>query len=230
MTVYRTKVEPQNIAFVTETRGQSRSPVGGKLKRGFDIMFSIIAILSMLPFFIVLPVLIYIVSPGPVFFSHNRVGFAGKVFPCLKFRTMTVDADRMLQEHLAQNADARAEWALHRKLKSDPRILPFIGGFMRRLSIDELPQFINVLRGQMSVVGPRPLTREELEDYGEAVSRYTSARPGITGLWQVSGRSDISFAHRVELDCDYVKSCALPSDIRLIFKTISVIVNGRGAY
>lgn len=230
MTTAKAKTEPHDGGFVTTDTTLENSPVGGLPKRVFDIFFSIIAILSTLPFFIILPVIIYIMSPGPVFFAHNRVGFGGKVFPCLKFRTMVPNADRMLQAHLAQDLDAQAEWAMHRKLKNDPRIIPFLGAFMRRLSLDELPQFINVLRGEMSVVGPRPLTQVELDDYEEAAGRYKAARPGITGLWQVSGRSDISFTQRVELDSRYVTTCTLPMDIRLIAKTISVLLNGRGAY
>ncbi|MEM9395660.1 MAG: sugar transferase [Pseudomonadota bacterium] len=222
------RADEPHIDSAAENR--TNVPVGGVAKRVFDIAFSLIAILSALPFFIVLPIIIKVVSPGPVLFSHTRIGYDGVPFPCLKFRTMVPDADKMLSNYLASNPDAQEEWTQHRKLKDDPRIIPLVGNLMRRLSFDELPQFFNVLRGEMSVVGPRPLTLDEVNDYGEAARRYQAARPGITGLWQVSGRSDISFRDRIELDCRYVATCNLGSDIQLIAKTIGVLLNGRGAY
>lgn len=205
-------------------------PVGGATKRVFDILFSLVAMLSAAPFFLILPAIIYVVSPGPVFYAHKRIGFGGKSFLCLKFRTMVMDGDRVMEEHLAENPLARAEFERHRKLKSDPRIIPIVGSFLRKSSLDELPQFLNVLRGEMSVVGPRPLTLDELRGYGDATGRYEAARPGITGLWQVSGRSDLSFRKRVELDSRYVSTCTLPKDLWLIARTIGVLLNGRGAY
>ncbi len=230
MTWYQADGITRDANFTRAEREREIPPVGGGAKRVFDILFSTLAMLGTLPFYLILPVLIYLISPGPVFYSHNRIGFRGKTFPCLKFRTMVLDADRVLAEHLANNPEARAEFKRHRKLKEDPRVIPFVGSFLRKSSIDEFPQFLNVIRGEMSVVGPRPLTLEELNDYGEAAGRYKAARPGITGLWQVSGRSDVSFQKRVELDTNYVANCSLPSDLWLIAKTIGVLMNQRGAY
>ncbi len=226
----RAKVEADEPHLNAAPENDVNVPVGGGIKRVFDVAFSLVAVLSTLPFFVVLPLIIMVVSPGPILFAHTRVGYGGTPFPCLKFRTMVPNADQMLKEHLASNPEAQAEWDQHRKLKNDPRIIPLVGNLMRRLSFDELPQFFNVLRGDMSVVGPRPLTVDEVKDYGEAARRYQAARPGITGLWQVSGRSDISFRERIELDCRYVATCNLASDMRLIAKTIGVLLNGRGAY
>lgn len=200
------------------------------MKRAFDISFSVLAVLSATPFFLIVPVLIYLVAPGPAFFSHRRVGHGGKMFPCLKFRTMVLNADKVLEVHLKNNPEAREEFARHRKLKNDPRIIPIVGVFLRRTSLDELPQFLNVMRGEMSVVGPRPLTLDELREYGKAARHYKSARPGITGLWQVSGRSDLSFGKRVELDSSYVLNCTFLTDLRLIVRTIGVLFNCKGAY
>ncbi|MDH5452718.1 MAG: sugar transferase [Paracoccaceae bacterium] len=230
MTAIQAKSSTGDVSFTVAQKEFENPPAGGSAKRVFDILFSLVAILSVLPFFLILPAVIYIVSPGPVFFSHKRIGFRGKSFPCLKFRTMVMDADRILEEHFANNPDAREEFERHRKLKNDPRIIPVIGSFLRKSSLDELPQFINVFRGEMSVVGPRPLTLDELRGYGEAASRYKSARPGITGLWQVSGRSDLTFCKRVELDSSYVSNCTLLTDVWLIAKTIGVLLSGRGAY
>ncbi len=230
MTAYRAKAKEDETHYVSAPAETFNLPVGGSVKRAFDVVFSLIAILSTLPFFIVLPILIKIASPGPVFYSHIRIGYGGKAFPCLKFRTMVLNADSLLKEHLATNPEAREEWEKHRKLKDDPRVIPFVGSLMRRLSFDELPQFFNVLRGEMSVVGPRPLTVGEVKDYGEAARRYKAARPGITGLWQVSGRSDVSFGERIELDCRYVATCSLSSDVQLIARTIGVLLNRKGAY
>ncbi|MBV1867166.1 MAG: sugar transferase [Marinosulfonomonas sp.] len=205
-------------------------PVGGGVKRLFDVAFSTIALVSALPFFLIVPIIIYFVSPGQVFFSHTRVGFRGKEFRCFKLRTMVLDADRVLEDHFAEFPEARMEFEETRKLKNDPRVIPVVGSFLRKTSLDELPQFLNVLRGDMSVVGPRPVTQLELHGYGEASGRYKSARPGITGLWQVSGRSDLPFSKRVELDSRYVSNCTLPRDLVLISRTIGVLLNRQGAY
>ncbi|MDJ0858782.1 MAG: sugar transferase [Dinoroseobacter sp.] len=230
MSTCQAKFKADEPQLESAVNNRKTVPVGGFAKRVFDVAFSFVAILSTLPFFIVLPAIVMVVSPGPIFFAHTRIGYGGMPFPCLKFRTMVPNADQLLTEYLASNPEAQAEWDQHRKLKNDPRIIPFVGNLMRRLSFDELPQFFNVLRGEMSVVGPRPLTLDEVKDYGEAARRYKAARPGITGLWQVSGRSDISFRDRIDLDCRYVATCNLTSDIQLIARTISVLLNGRGAY
>ena len=230
MTAFQAKGDAGNATYIVVQNEPDILPIGGGEKRVFDVVFSVFAMLSVLPFFLIIPVIIYFVSPGPVFFTHNRIGFRGKTFPCLKFRTMVMDAEPVLESHFEKYPEARKEFAEHRKLKNDPRIIPFVGSFLRKTSLDELPQFLNVFRGEMSVVGPRPVTQDELQGYGEATSRYKSARPGITGLWQVSGRSDLSFTQRVELDSRYVSNCSLQSDLWLIAKTIGVLLNRRGAY
>lgn len=230
MTAIQAKADNSETSFTIDQQERDSLPVGGGTKRVFDFLFSAITLIAALPFFLFIPIFIYIVSPGPVFFRHNRIGFHGKTFPCLKFRTMVLDADRVLETHFADNPNARMEFQKHRKLREDPRVIPLVGSFLRKTSFDELPQFLNVLRGEMSVVGPRPITLDELHDFGEFSGRYKSARPGITGLWQVSGRSDLSFSQRIELDCNYVANCAFLTDLLLITKTIGVLVNRRGAY
>lgn len=230
MSAVQVKTNTQETSYTVDQQEHENLPVGGGVKRTFDFVFSAVALVAALPFFLFIPIVIFIVSPGPVFFTHNRIGFRGKTFPCLKFRTMVVDADRVLQAHFENNPSARIEFEKHRKLRNDPRILPLVGSFLRKTSFDELPQFWNVLRGEMSVVGPRPVTQDELYNFGEFSGRYKLARPGITGLWQVSGRSDLSFTKRVELDCTYVANCAFLTDLWLITKTVGVLVNRRGAY
>ncbi|MEE9388243.1 MAG: sugar transferase [Paracoccaceae bacterium] len=230
MTAFQAKGDTSDPAFTVAQNKIDTLPIGGGEKRVFDVVFSVAAMLSALPLFVFLPVLIYLVSPGPIFYSHSRIGFRGRKFPCLKFRTMVLNADSVLESHFEKFPEARKEFLETRKLKNDPRIIPIVGAFLRKTSLDELPQFLNVFRGEMSVVGPRPVTQNELYDYGDATSRYKSARPGITGLWQVSGRSDLSFIKRVELDSWYVSNRTLLSDLGLIAKTIGVLLNRRGAY
>ena len=198
------------------------------LKRVFDLFAALVLlVLGVLP-------LLYIAlrirrDGGPAMFAHQRVGQSGKVFPCFKFRTMQVDAEERLRELLANDPAARAEWAREFKLRNDPRITP-IGQFLRRTSLDELPQLFNVIRGEMSLVGPRPVIRAELARYGDDVDYFLMVRPGMTGLWQVSGRNDTSYETRVYLDTWYVKNWSLWYDIAIMFKTIRVVLNKDGAY
>ncbi len=166
---------------------------------------------------------------GPVVFAHPRVGFNGRIFKCLKFRSMVVDADQRLAQLLSSQPALRAEWERDRKLKKDPRVSP-VGDFLRRTSLDELPQLWNVIKGEMSLVGPRPVVIDELEKYGDDVDYYCMVRPGITGLWQVSGRNDIGYEKRVYLDTWYVKNWSLWYDIAIMFKTIRVVLRRDGAY
>ncbi len=204
-------------------------------KRTFDVIFSSLVILFGFPFFLVIALLIKLDSPGPVFYRHRRIMATGREFECLKFRTMVVDADRKLEELLDSDPALRAEWEQHFKLKNDPRITR-IGRFLRRTSLDEFPQFINVLKGEMSVVGARPIVGRELEEYykgnGEqSAGRYCSMKPGITGPWQVMKRSDIDdYQERVELDDWYVLNFSLRNDIKIILKTIRCMFSGKGAY
>lgn len=165
---------------------------------------------------------------APVLFGHYRVGRDGKLFRCLKFRSMYVESERMLAELLARDASARAEWARDQKLSDDPRITP-IGHLLRRTSLDELPQLFNVIRGEMSLVGPRPITVAELTRYGRVRWHYLSVRPGMTGLWQVSGRNDTTYEERVALDQRYVESRSLAMDLSILMRTVLVVVQRDGA-
>jgi Undecaprenyl-phosphate galactose phosphotransferase WbaP len=198
------------------------------LKRVFDLLAALVLlVLGALP-------LLYVAlrirrDGGQAIFAHKRVGQSGKVFPCFKFRTMQVDAEERLRELLANDPAARAEWEREFKLRNDPRITP-IGEFLRRTSLDELPQLFNVIRGEMSLVGPRPVIRAELSRYGDDVDYFLMVRPGMTGLWQVSGRNATSYETRVYLDTWYVKNWSLWYDIAIMFKTIRVVLNREGAY
>ena len=172
-------------------------------------------------------VLVVATSRGPAFYSQPRLGLNGERFGCLKFRTMLVDADRLLQDLLDSSPALKEVWMRDRKLRDDPRITP-LGRFLRRYSIDELPQLFNVLRGEMSIVGPRPLATDEVHFYADAFSTYCSLKPGITGPWQVGGRNAISFAVRAELDCEYARTKSYLQDFRLILRTIPVVLRGTG--
>ena len=165
---------------------------------------------------------------APVLFAHYRVGHDGKLFRCMKFRTMYRDAERMLSELLEKDPAARAEWQREQKLSRDPRITP-IGHFLRRTSLDELPQLFNVLRGDMSLVGPRPITVGELTRYGRVRWHYLSVRPGMTGLWQVSGRNNTSYDERVALDRRYVEERSVWMNLQILVKTVKVVVARDGA-
>jgi Undecaprenyl-phosphate galactose phosphotransferase WbaP len=166
---------------------------------------------------------------GPALFAHTRIGLDGKPFGCLKFRSMSINAESLLEDYLRDNEEARLEWETSRKLKNDPRVTP-LGRFIRKTALDELPQLINVLRGDMALVGPRPVTQSELDYYGSTVTLYSSVRPGITGLWQVSGRSDLSYDQRVRLDTWYVRNWTPWHDIAILLKTIPAVLSRRGAY
>lgn len=164
----------------------------------------------------------------PIFFGHYRVGRDGQMFKCWKFRSMVLNSAEMLAELLKNDPAARAEWDRDQKLTNDPRITP-VGAFLRKTSLDELPQLFNVLKGEMRLVGPRPITLAELDRYGEARWHYLNAMPGMTGLWQVSGRSDTTYEERVELDRDYVEQRSLWSDAVILVKTIAVVLGKGGA-
>ena len=200
-------------------------------KRDFDLIFSALALLALAPLFLLIAILIKLSSRGPIFYSHRRIGEAGRPFGCLKFRTMHVDATAKLQEILAADPLARAEWEKSFKLKKDPRVTG-IGRFLRRTSLDELPQFLNVLRGEMSVVGARPIVNQELISfYKNTAITYCAMKPGITGPWQVGKRSDIEdYQERVELDCWYVMNTSVWLDLTIIAKTVFRIFRTTGAY
>lgn len=199
------------------------------MKRIFDIVMTLTGGLLILPFLLVVALLIYLDSPGPVLFSHKRVGADGSFFGCLKFRTMVTNAQSVLKDYLEENPAAKEEWEKDFKLKSDPRITK-LGHFLRRTSLDELPQLLNVLKGDMSLVGPRPIVKEEIGRYEEYISDYYLVRPGITGYWQVNGRNDVSYQERVEMDSWYVRNWSLWLDMVLLMKTMKVIYTKKGAY
>lgn len=198
------------------------------LKRALDVLGAGALLLLLAPVMLVLTWLVR-ADGGAAFYAHRRVGRGGDAFGCLKFRSMVVDSQARLDALLARDADARAEWDATRKLRHDPRVTR-VGRFLRATSLDELPQLVNVLRGEMSLVGPRPVTQAELDQfYGAAGAHYTSVRPGITGLWQVSGRSDTSYSQRVALDVAYVATPSLWQDIRILLRTPMAVLSRRGA-
>ncbi|WP_165769502.1 undecaprenyl-phosphate galactose phosphotransferase WbaP [Arboricoccus pini] len=198
------------------------------VKRAFDIVVVSCILLFLAPLFGILSLLVA-TSGRPIFFAHERIGRHGKPFKCLKFRSMAVDAKERLEEILRTDPAAAEEWRLTRKLKNDPRVTK-IGAWLRKTSLDELPQLVNVLRGDMSLVGPRPVTHDEVLQYGEHRVYYMQNRPGITGLWQVSGRSDIDFQRRVDMDAFYVQNWSLTRDIMILFMTARVVFAREGAY
>jgi Undecaprenyl-phosphate galactose phosphotransferase WbaP len=199
------------------------------VKRIFDIAVALLLLGSLAPIGLIVSLMI-MRSGGPIFFAHERVGRGGRIFKCLKFRTMVPDAAAVLEQALALDPEAREEWLRTRKLKNDPRITR-IGKLLRVTSIDELPQLINVVLGDMSLVGPRPVVQQELhEHYKGDNSYYLLVRPGLTGLWQISGRNLADYEQRVHLDSCYVRNWSLWSDIVILFRTIPVVVSGHGAY
>jgi lipopolysaccharide/colanic/teichoic acid biosynthesis glycosyltransferase len=197
---------------------------GGSLsKRFFDIFFSLFILIVFSPLYVFLTFSIAISSPGPIFYVQKRVGQNHKPFGCIKFRTMIDNADEVLESIVAQSPEIRQEFQDSFKLKDDPRVTK-IGKFLRLTSLDEFPQFWNVLKGDMSVVGPRPLVPEELHKYGNSIDKVLTIRPGITGLWQVSGRNDIPYPQRVQMDVYYVSRQNWLLDLWVIIKTIGVII------
>ena len=198
-------------------------------KRAMDLIIASLALLFLLPLMLVVAVLIHL-DGGEVFFGHTRVGSGGRPFRVLKFRTMCPQADRKLAAYLEGNEAARLEWQLTQKLRSDPRVT-WIGSFLRKSSIDELPQLLNVLRGEMSIVGPRPIVQSEALRYGRYIRQYKRCRPGITGLWQVSGRNDVSYRRRVAFDTIYSRHMGEPRlELAIILKTIPAVLRSKGSY
>ena len=208
-----------------------QSTTGRSLKRTGDVLFSLSVLLLGSPVFLLLAVLVKVSSPGPVFYVQRRVGRGYLHFGCIKFRTMRPDADRVLARVLAESPEMRAEFERDFKLREDPRITP-IGRFLRRSSLDELPQFLNVLRGEMSLVGPRPIVDKEINRYGPYMDEVLAVRPGLTGLWQVSGRNNLSYAKRVRLDVAYARGRSFLLDFAIILRTFGVLLlpMDRGAY
>ena len=203
------------------------------LDRVFDFLFSLVAIFLFMPIMLIIALLIKINSPkGSVFFKQKRLGLDGKLFDVYKFRTMVVDAESKLEEILEKDKDLEEEYSTFRKLKNDPRIIPNIGNFLRKSSLDEVPQFFNVLFGEMSIVGPRPYIKNEFDVYPTnfELNIITSVKPGITGYWQViPSRHDTTFEHRVATDIEYIEKKSFLLDLKIIAKTLSVMVLRKGA-
>lgn len=203
--------------------------LGGFVKRGFDIAGALTGLIVLSPLFLLVALLVRLSDGGSVLYGHRRIGRGGCTFQCLKFRTMVEDGDAVLASHFGANPEAKAEWDTTRKLKDDPRVTR-VGAVLRKLSLDELPQIINILQGHMSIVGPRPVVSDELENYGNAAVFYLRSRPGLTGLWQISGRNDVSYDTRVAIDRHYVENWSLALDLRIIIKTVPVVCLAKGSY
>ena len=198
-------------------------------KRIFDLVATICGGLLILPILLILAILVGIDNKGRIIFAHRRVGRKGKLFPCYKFQSMVPDAQERLEEYLAKNPEARKEWEESFKLTNDPRVTK-LGAFLRKTSLDELPQLWNVLMGDMSLVGPRPIVTKEVERYGDYIREYYMVPPGITGMWQVNGRSDTNYEERVAMDTWYVRNWSVWIDLVYLFKTVKTVFTGKGAY
>ncbi|HML28747.1 MAG TPA: sugar transferase [Hyphomicrobium sp.] len=214
--------------YSADGRPEKIRPVGGLSKRVFDVVIASAALFLLAPLLLALAGAIKLLNGGDVIYRHRRVGFSGKYFSCLKFRTMVPNGDEVLRRHLDTNPAAAEEWRRTRKLSRDPRIT-LLGYFLRKTSLDELPQLINILRGEMSCVGPRPIVADELHFYGDYAVDYFRARPGVTGLWQVSGRSLATYEERVNYDLQYVRDWTLMADFLILARTIPAVLNTRQA-
>lgn len=232
---YSNKVNNINIpAVITTTNKIDRHGIINRLlqegaKRTMDILGGIAGIILLVPITIIL----YIVNliekdDGPLFYSQLRIGKNGKLFRMWKFRSMVVGADQKLEEYLKENPEAREEYKINKKLKNDPRITK-IGNFIRKTSIDEIPQFINVLKGEMSLVGPRPYLPREKEDMGSYYSCITQCKPGLTGYWQINGRSQVNFSERLNMDMVYYRGRSFKRDIKILLLTVKKIIKRDGA-
>jgi Undecaprenyl-phosphate galactose phosphotransferase WbaP len=218
----------ERLTYAVPNRVAVRTGPAAVTKRVLDILGAILLGLVFSPLIVTIVVLM-LLEGNPVLYRHRRVGRAGQMFSCVKFRTMIPDADQVLRGLLEKDPELRAEWIRDRKLRRDPRVTR-LGHFLRRTSLDELPQLLNVLRGEMSLVGPRPVVREELLRYGRSVGIYLSVKPGITGLWQVTGRNNTSYRRRVALDTYYVRNQNVLLDLYILTKTTGVVLRGNGAY
>lgn len=204
-------------------------PMVRAAKRLIDITLSGILLLLVSPLLIGVAVCVKFASPGPIFFGHERIGRSGRKFNALKFRTMVLNADEVLNQYLKENESAQDEWNRNHKLLNDPRIIAVVGGLLRRWSLDELPQLWNVFRGDMSLVGPRPIVTDEISKYGSVFPLYVRVRPGLTGLWQVSGRNQTSYEARIQLDSYYVRSWSLWFDYYILLRTIKTVLTRQGS-
>ena len=210
-------------------RNNLSRPYNRVFKRIFDLTLTIFGGLMISPVLLGIALAVAIDNRGRIIFAHKRVGAAGKKFPCYKFQTMVPDAEEKLKKYLTENPAAKKEWEESFKLTNDPRVTK-LGNFLRRTSLDELPQLWNVIRGEMSLVGPRPIVQAEVPRYGKNIREYYMVLPGITGMWQVSGRSDTTYPERVAMDTWYVRNWSVWIDLMYLFKTVKAVFTGRGAY
>jgi len=215
--------------------GERRYAVRESGRGSFDweyVVNSVLAVVILVfcaPLMVLVALSVFVYDGGPVLFAHRRIGRYGETFRCLKFRSMAVDAEARLERLLATDAAARREWEADHKLRDDPRVSP-IGAFLRKTSLDELPQLLNVIRGEMSLVGPRPVVQAEAQKYGRKFAHYCAVRPGITGLWQVSGRNDVSYGRRVALDVLYARHKSLRLDLAILLRTVPAVLFRSGSY
>ena len=213
------------LASSSQQSGVPHSP----LTRVFDVGVILLAAPYILFVFVVISILIMLDSKGSAIYGQTRIGRGGRKFKAYKFRTMVQNADKLLHQYLDQSPELRAEWLATHKLKKDPRVTR-VGAFLRKSSLDELPQFWNILVGDMSLVGPRPIVDAEIEKYGQCFELYIQVRPGLTGLWQVSGRSNTTYERRVELDAYYIRHRSLKLDLQILWRTVFVVLRKDGAY
>lgn len=216
------------IVYRIEGPGWGGSAMDRRAIRWLDMSVALVALLVAMPVMLAIALAIKITDRGPVLFAHRRLGEGGRPFRCLKFRSMTTDADARLKALLESDSDAREEWARTQKLRRDPRITA-VGSLLRRSSLDELPQLFNVLRGEMSLVGPRPIVEAEVGRYGRHFAAYCSVPPGVTGLWQVQRDADTSYRRRVAFDLTYARSRSLMLNVRILVLTVPSVLRGRGA-
>ncbi len=229
----RTLPYPSDVLFVGSTpvlrvRDLLVVGVGARIKRLMDVLLAGLGVVILSPLLLVLAVLVRVTSPGPVLFGHKRLGEGGRPIRVFKFRSMVVDAEARLRELLDADPALRAEYEATYKLREDPRVTP-LGRWLRRTSMDELPQLFNVLRGDLALVGPCPIVADEISKYGSASAAILRVRPGVTGLWQVSGRSDLDYAERVRLDMDYITHWSLWLDLRILAVTLPAVLRRKGA-
>jgi undecaprenyl-phosphate galactose phosphotransferase len=212
----------------TEAVADFPAPGRSRLKRSFDIVAGLLLLFAFAPLLLFL-MLAVAADGGPPLFGHRRIGAGGRPFKCWKFRSMVVDAEAALAQTLASDPEARREWQRDFKLRKDPRVTR-LGQFLRKSSLDELPQLLNIITGEMSLIGPRPIVTDEVERYGAGFADYTACRPGLTGLWQVSGRNDIDYAERVAIDRRYARSWSFKGDMAILARTVGVVLRRNGAY
>jgi exopolysaccharide production protein ExoY len=218
----------ETAAYSSTRHDRTEYETGTSAKRITDIVIASVALVFVFPLLLVVATLIRLQDGGKAVYAQKRYGRNGLTFSCYKLRSMVANADERLQEILATDPEARAEWEETQKLVNDPRITP-LGHFIRKTSIDELPQLINIIRGEMSLVGPRPIVESEIAKYGEYYRDYCAVRPGLTGLWQVEGRSDTTYEERVQLDVKYASSRTFTGDIMIMLRTVPAVLLSKGA-